>query len=103
MIFVAVIASEAKQSRAFAEIASVASLPRNDAVVNCILLKISNLKSSVISAQNILRKIVFFAINATAKYYVLVSSAVARCSMSLISLYICAEIRKNKRSPQACI
>ena len=35
---------KAKQSRGFAEIASVAPLPRNDTVVNCILLKISNVK-----------------------------------------------------------
>ncbi len=35
---------QAKQSRYLSEIASVATLPRNDAVVNCILLKISNLE-----------------------------------------------------------
>jgi len=34
---------KAKQSRGFAEIASVASLPRNDVDIGCFSLKISNL------------------------------------------------------------
>jgi|GEM_PF-3273655 len=36
--------SQAKQSRYLSEIASVASLPRNDVDIGCFSLKISNLK-----------------------------------------------------------